>query len=162
MNMRINWDKVIARLVVVLCLLGAAMLLTFLAGCADSREGRRDMHRIERKQTFVVIPATESAPAQVVPVVEITETQEGETSASTGKSGPDWQQIQPVAQAIGAAAGGLGWGHVTGGVLALATATATAWIARGKEVASEKKRADFHEKDAAEAYEKLLPTTAKT
>jgi hypothetical protein len=72
-----------------------------MSGCASSDRGERHLTRTERKQTHILIPATADAPAQIVPVVEITEIREGETTEHTGTNSPDWQQIQPMVWTTG-------------------------------------------------------------
>lgn len=117
------------------------LMLISLAGCSSSGTASREVNRIERKQTFVVIPATAEAPAQVVPVTEVTETYEIEESETQRVSGPDWKQVAAVAPVVNQAFSGVpGWGTIVGGVATLAVTTAAGWMARRGEIRDKDQR----------------------
>ena len=136
-------------------LLGAALLA--LCGCAtESRStGSRNNHVVEKRQTVVVVPATAEAPAQIVPVTEITERWEDERTQaeSSGKTVPDVAAVVSTAASIGTTAATGGWGNVALGVAtALATAAVGYAAKKGGESAQKDERIKFHLKDAAEGW----------
>ncbi len=128
--------------------------LLLLQGCSTLGSGTRKVQRIEVKDTYVVVPATAQAPAQVVPVREVTRITEDEVSSTDVKTSPDYEQLRPVAQAVGAVAGGTGLGQILGAGAALAVSTATAWFARGPAIKAAKEQADYFKRDAEDGYAK--------
>jgi uncharacterized protein YcfJ len=137
----ILFSALVAFLAVVLC-----------TGCASLGSGTRGLSRVEVKDTYVVIPASAETPAQVIPVRETTRISEDETTTSTVKTSPDYDQLRPVAQMVGMAAGGTGLGQILGAGAALAVSTATAWLARGPAIKAAKDAAEYHKQDAEEGY----------
>lgn len=140
-----------------------------LTGCAGTARSTKVIHTVEKTTAQAPVTAPDGS-VSMVPVVTVRELWQDESEHVETSSGPDMQRIaaavQPVAQVV-AGATGMGWGQVAGGALALVTATATAWAARGREVVSERKRADDHKADAeegwkkADAYARQLPPDTK-
>lgn len=135
-----------------------------IAGCASTTDGVRDsqgsrnIHVVEQRKTFVVMPPTETTPAQIVPVTETTEswhdeqTKASDQSRLDSSSGPDLKQIAPIVGAVSSAviAGGTGGGSwLAQGGLAALTALSTAAIGYGVQKRNEAK---FHKDDATEGY----------
>ncbi len=136
--------------------------IAMLSGCASTSDGTRQsegskaVHTTQEHKTFVVLPATEAAPAQIVPVTETTETWTDEKSRldershAEGSSGPDMKQIAPVIGAVssavvtGATPGG--WGKIIDIGEALITGTMLAWGA------AKHREAKSHQLDAAEGW----------
>jgi hypothetical protein len=137
--MSIDPYRIICRLILLLStLLVIAGLVLILGGCASQSTGTRTNHRVEKRQTQVVIPATADAPASIVPVTETTEIWEDEKSQVETKSGPDLEKIAPAVAAISGAvvSGGTAGGT---GLLALLTTAGTGLIAYGaREVLARK------------------------
>jgi hypothetical protein len=137
-----------------------ALLVPFLSGCASRGNAQKAVHKVEKVQTFVVIPATAETPAIVQPVTEIHESWEDEQSVHEETAGPDMKQIVPVVSAIaasatiGATGGSMGLGQVLGGLAALAATTAAGWAARQGTVKSLKDQVEYHRVDADEGWRK--------
>ena len=135
-------------------------ILAVLCGCASRGNAQKAVHRVEKVQTFVVIPATAEAAAVVQPVVEIHESWEDEQSQHEETAGPDVKQIAPIVSAvassaaIGTTVGGMGFGQVLGGLAALAATTAAGWAARQGTVKSLKDQVEYHRVDADEGWRK--------
>lgn len=120
-----------------------------IAGCASTTngvresQGSRNIHVVEQRKTFVVMPPTETTPAQIVPVTETTEswhdeqTKASDQSRLDSSSGPDLKQIAPIVGAVSSA------------VIAALTAISTAAIGYGVQKRNEAK---FHKDDATEGY----------
>jgi hypothetical protein len=127
------------------------LLLSLLAtGCASRGTANGTRHIVERKQTAVVIPATVEAPAQIVPLIETTETWEDTESRYEEIAGPDLKQIAPAVAALSSAAAT----GVTGGtgLLAVFTTVATGLLAYGaREVLARKDQ----NKQAADAQQRI-------
>ena len=102
------------------------LLCVILSGCANTSDGTRSLHHVQRETRHVVIPATADAPAQIVPVVQTVESWEDEQTHVTGKTAPDMSQIVPAVAAIGGAATG-GWGTAITALTTLIGTTATAY-----------------------------------
>lgn len=130
------------------------VVLALLCSCASDSRGQRATHRVEKRQTQVVIPATSETPAQIVPVTEITEIWEDEKSQVETKTGPDLQQIAP---AIAAASGAVVSGGTAGGtgLLALLTTAGTGLIAYGAREMMARKDANKKDADAQARIDRL-------
>ncbi len=135
-------------------------IMALLCGCASRGNGQRATHRVEKVQTFVVIPATAESAAVVQPVTEIHESWEDEQSQHEETAGPDMKQIAPIVSAVassaamGATGGGMGLGQVFGGLAALAVTTAAGWAARQGTVKGLKDQVEYHRGDADEGWRK--------
>jgi Flp pilus assembly protein TadB len=156
--MRIDWRRYLYQMAFALAVIGAALVLLSISGCASESRGTRANHRVEKRQTQVVIPATSDAAASIVPVTETTEIWEDEKSQVETKSGPDLEKIAPAVAAISGAvvsggAGGLGLGSILGAVATLATTTGAAWLARGGQVKALKDQVETHKADAQEGWQ---------
>lgn len=142
----------VIKVIAVIFLFIACLML--LPGCATLGSGTRGLKRVEVKETHIVIPATAESPAQVVPVTEVTHITEDETTEESRHTSPDYDQIRPIAQVVGTAAGGTGLGSILGAGAALAVSTATAWFARGPAIKAARDVAEYHRRDAEEGYAK--------
>lgn len=151
------------------------LVCVLLSGCAITKDGTRStdgsraLHHVEKRQTQVVLPATESTPAQIVPVVETVESWDDEQVRSleqtheSGTSGPDLKQIAPAVAAIGGAVatgvtGGTSWLGV-GGIAALLTSAVSAigygLQKRGESIetkAQAREQVEYHRRDADEGW----------
>lgn len=140
----------------------AVTALALVASCASEARGQRATHHVEKRQTFVVIPATAEQAAVVQPVTETTESWEDEETHLEQTAGPDVKQIAPVVGAVVSAsaaaatggASGLGLGPILGGLATLAATTAAGWAARQGTVKQLKDQVDYHKEDAEEGWRK--------
>lgn len=131
--------------------------IVMFIGCSDTRTGARSNHVITKKQTFVVVPASAETPAQVLPIVEVSETWEDEKTHSEGKTAPDISAITPIAVSIGTAAVTGGWSTVIQGTLLALTTAAVGYAAKkGGESNQKDERIREHKADADEGWGKAL------
>ena len=136
--------------------LAIGLLMVSLSGCASRGNAQKAVHKVEKVQTFVVIPATAESAAVVQPVTEVHESWEDEQSQHEETAGPDMKQIAPIVKevassaAIGATGGGMGLAPIIAAVLA----AAGGWASRQGTVKGLKDRVEYHRSDADEGWRK--------
>ena len=131
-------------------------VLALLCGCASRGNAQKAVHKVEKVQTFVVIPATTESAAVVQPITEVHESWEDEQSAHEETAGPDMKQIAPIVSAVAssAAIGATGGGMGLGPIIAAVLAAAGGWASRQGTVKGLKDRVEYHSADADEGWRK--------